>query len=440
MMDNDSVAMFLPEEPVRERQSCKPGRRFFCILALIAFLTLTVLFSVVLSMSITNRNRYESLKIQYDELRNKNEGKIDYIIDNRINKSELDWNARFGAINNSLRSRVEADKKLRSRMNISFENITNDVENILSELDNLTLSLLRINTTSDGKIRNLRNILKAIKGDLRLSRTAFTQINRSLRNDLMQVRKSLSLAVKGLKNGLRRLNDTTTEKTDDLWRYWNETNTEFQQSLEKMARQNTTFHLIVDRHSDTLYSEVKDVEKKLAQLSNKTFIVTKKDKQNLQKELNKTRRILKDAFQNEISRTNASLSKKIESFETQLSSSFANVKTKIDAVQNQLQKNITHLKDKQKNIKDDLSKTKLNLQAVDSRQDTNISALAVKIQYVTSNLNNNLDSEKNKRLQLEKEVQNLRSIVDKLQSKANGIFGVNVPLVVFLISFILLYI
>jgi predicted nucleic acid-binding Zn-ribbon protein len=440
MMDNDSVAMFLPEEPVRKRQSCKPGRRFFCILALLAFLTLIVLFSVVLSMSVTNTNRYESLKIQYDQLRNKNEGKTDYIIDNRINKSELDWNARFGAISNNLRSRVEADKKLRSRMNISFENIANDVEHILSELDNLTLSLLRINTTSDGKIRNLRNVLKAIKGDLRLTRTTFTQINGSLRNDLTQVRKSLSLAVKGLKNGLRRLNDTTTEKTDDLWRYWNQTNTEFQQSLEKMARQNTTFHLIVDRHSDTLYSEVKDVEKKLARLSNKTFIVTKKDKQNLQKELNKTRRILKDAFQNEISRTNASLSKKIESFETQLSSSFANVKTKIHAVQNQLQKNITHLKDKQKNIKDDLSKTKLNLQAVDSRHDTNISALAVKIQYVTSDLNNNLDSEKDKRLQLEKEVRDLRSIVDKLQSKANGILGVNVPLVVFLMSFTLLYI
>jgi predicted nucleic acid-binding Zn-ribbon protein len=137
------------------------------------------------------------------------------------------------------------------------------------------------------------------------------------------------------------------------------------------------------------------------------------------------------------------LNKKIESVETLLKSSLANVKTKINAVKSQLQTNITNLKDKQKNMKDDLSKTKINLQGVDSRHERNISALVVKMQSITNTyarLQDNVNNEKEKRLKLEKELQDLRSIVDKLQNKANGIWRINAPLVVFLVSFIFLYI
>jgi chromosome segregation ATPase len=352
-------------------------------------------------------------------------------------------NARFGAIDNSLRNQVKADKKLQSRMNSSYEDITNDVENLISEIDNLTSSLLRTNTTSDHKIRNLRNTLKDIKGDLKLTRSALTQINGSLRNDFTTISKSLSSSLKDLKNELRNLASSTTAKADKLWKYCNQTSTNIDKALKKMSHQNTSLHLKVDFESDALETEVKRIEKKLAQLNNNTIITTDKDKQHLVKELNDTRRILKETFRNKIAQINSSLDKKIESVETLLKSSLANVKTKINAVKNQLQTNITNLKDKQKNMKDDLSKTKINLQGVDSRHERNISALVVKMQSITNTyarLQDNVNNEKDKRLKLEKELQDLRSTVDKLQNKANGICRINVSLVVFLVSFIFLYI
>ena len=455
MMDNDSVAMFLPEESANKRQICKPGRRFFCILAVVAFLTLTVLFSVVLSMSVMNRNKYEALTKQYEDLRNTNEGKTDYsksntrlntFIDNKINNSEFTWrrkmNARIGAMDKNFRNQVKADMKLRSDMNSSFENVTNDLDYLISRVDNLTSTLLRINITSDRRVGNLRNILKGIKGDLNITRTALAQINGSLRNDLTQVNKSLNLAVIDLKNELTNLTSSTTGKTKELWEYWNKTNTEIEIALAKMLKQNASIHLVVKYQSTTLYSEVKKFEKKFAQLSNTTNIALKEDKQNLVNQLNKTRRMLKESFQKEISQAKSSLDEKLESIKMQLKSSIANVRTKMEDVKKKLQTNITSLKDKEKNIKDDLSKTKLNLQGVDSIHERNISALVVKIQSITNKyaqIKDTLDSEKYKRLKLEKELQTVRSIVDKLQNKANRILGISTPLMLVQVSLALLY-
>jgi hypothetical protein len=456
MMENDSVAMFLPEESGHKRQSCKPGRRFFCILALVAFLTLTVLFSVVLSLSVMNTNKYESLTKQYEDMRNKNEGKTDYsksntplstFIDKKINHSEFTWrrevNARFGGIDKNFRNQGKTIMKLRSNMNTSFETVTIDVEHLISTVDNLTSTLLRINSTSDHKIQNLRNILNDVKGDLTMTRTALTQINGSLRNDLTRVKKSMNLAVIALKNELTNLNSSTNEKTSELWNYWNKTNTEIEVALAKMMQQNASIHLEVKYQSTTLYSEVKKFEKKFAQLSNSTNIALKNNKQSLVNQLNKTRRILKESFQNQIAQTKLDLDKKLGSIKTQLTSSLAGVRTKVQAVKHQLQTNITNLIDKEENIEDDLSKTKHNLQGVDRIHETNISALAVKIRSITKaygHLKDNLDAEKDKRLKLEKELQTVKSIVDKLQNKADGILSINTSLVVIQVSFILLYI
>ena len=451
-MDSDSIAIFLPEEEGRKRSSCKPGRRFFCILALVAFISLTVLFSIVLGISVTNAKRYESLKDQYDNLRNDNAGKVDYsksnvklktLIDSRINESDYTWKRQINAQIDGVMRIGETQDKIRSRMNDSFKNITYVVNNLILRVDNVILSISRINTTSDRKIENLRNVLTGIKGDLNRTRTALMQINGSVEYDLKKATKSLNVALTDLKKEVRNLTSSTTAKVQELWDHLNATNAEFERALKEIAADNKTIHLTIEDHSKSLYNEVKMVEKKLAKLSNNTIVVTTKDKKDLEKELNNTRRQLKELFGKGISQTRSNFNKKMESFEKQLNSSLANVRTSIGVIKKQTHTNVTNLIDKQKNIKEDLIKTKVNIETIDRRLQFNISALAVKIQNITNSyvqLKDNFRDEKSKRIKLENELQDMRSIIEKLQNKANGILEKSSTLVVILVSFVFLHI
>lgn len=452
-MDSDSVAIFLPEESERKRQSCRPGRRFFCILALVAFFTLTILFGITLGLSVNNTNKYESLRKQYDHLDNDNDGEENYtasnlaLINKKINDSEFNWRrkigGRFDAVDNRLRIQDKYDQNYRSFTNNSFQNITNYLNNLTLTVDNLISSLSKVNASSDEKIANLRKTLKDIKGDLGETRIALKRVNGSVRRDLTQVSKSLNVAVKDLKKAFNSLSSSSTKKIQKLLDNWNKTDTEFKQSLERISHyQNATLHLVVEHKSNALSSEIIKVKKNLTQFIRNNTIAMRKNKEYLQKVLNDTRRSLKEAFQKEMSRSETSLNAKIGSLEKQLNLSLANAETNIAAVKNQFQTSVKNLEKEQTSTKDDLSKTKLNLQGVDDKLKTNISALVVKIQNIkitNLKLSSDLNKEQIERQNIEKDLQELRGIVDKLQNKASRTWGVYTDFIVtFLVSLICL--
>lgn len=452
-MDSDSVAIFLPEESERKRQSCRPGRRFFCILALVAFFTLTILFGITLGLSVNNTNKYESLRKQYDHLDNDNDGEENYtasnlaLINKKINDSEFNWRrkigGRFDAVDNRLRIQDKYDQNYRSFTNNSFQNITNYLNNLTLTVDNLISSLSKVNASSDEKIANLRKTLKDIKGDLGETRIALKRVNGSVRRDLTQVSKSLNVAVKDLKKAFNSLSSSSTKKIQKLLDNWNKTDTEFKQSLERISHyQNATLHLVVEHKSNALSSEIIKVKKNLTQFIRNNTIAMRKNKEYLQKVLNDTRRSLKEAFQKEMSRSETSLNAKIGSLEKQLNLSLANAETNIATVKNQFQTSVKNLEKEQTSTKDDLSKTKLNLQGVDDKLKTNISALVVKIQNIkitNLKLSSDLNKEQIERQNIEKDLQELRGIVDKLQNKASRTWGVYTDFIVtFLVSLICL--
>ena len=451
MMDSDSVAIFLPEESERKRQSCRPGRRFFCILAVVAFFTLTILFGVTLGLSVNNTNNYKWLRSEYDQLdtnhdeEDNNTASNLAMIDKKINESEFNWhlkiNGRFNAVDNSLRTQGKRDRNYRSYANSSLENITTYLNNLNSTVDRLILSVSKVNASSDVKIKNLRKTLKGIEGDLGQTRTALKRVNGSMREDVTQVSKSLSVAVNDLKKALGTLNSSSRKRIEELWDNLNKTDTEFKQSLERMSQQNTTFHLVIEYNSNALSSGINKVRKNLTQLIQDNVIAMGEDKVYLQKELNNTRDSLKEQFRTETSRSESSLTSKIESLDKQFNSSLANVKTRIDAAKNQFETSVKSLRDEQTSTKDELSKTKLNLQGVDDKIKTNISALIAKIGNIKTlyaKLGDDLNDEQIKRQKMEKGLQELRGIVDKLQNKANRTWGVYTHLIAFLISIIYL--
>ena len=451
MMDSDSVAIFLPEESERKRQSCRPGRRFFCILAVVAFFTLTILFGVTLGLSVNNANNYEWLRSEYDRL-DTNQDEEDNntasnlaMIDKKINESEFNWrlkiNGRFNAVDNNLRTQGKHNRNYRSYANSSLENITTYLNNLNSTVDRLILSVSKVNASSDVKIKNLRKTLKGIEGDLGQTRTALKRVNGSVREDVTQVSKSFSVAVNDLKKALNSLKSSSRKRIEELWDNLNKTDTEFKQSLERMSQQNTTFHLVIEYNSNALSSGINKVRKNLTQLIQDNVVAMGEDKVYLQKELNNTRHSLKEQFRSETSRSESSLTSKIESLDKQFNSSLANVKTRIDAAKNQFETSVKSLRDEQTSTKDELSKTKLSLQGVDDKIKTNISALIAKIGNIKTmyaKLGDDLNDEQIKRQKVEKGLQELRGIVDKLQNKANRTWGVHTNLIAFLISIIYL--
>ena len=449
-MDSDSVAIFLPEESERKRQSCRPGRRFFCILALVAFFTLTILFGITLGLTVNNTNKYESLRKQYDNLDNDNDGEENYtasnlaLIDKKINDSEFKWrrkiSGRLEVVDNRLRIQHKHDENYRSFTNKSFENITNYLDNLTVAVDNLMSSLSKVNASSDEKIANLRKTLKDIKGDLGQTRTALKRVNGSVRRDLMQISKSLNVSVIDLKKAFESFSSLSTKKIKKLLDSWNKTDTEFKQSLEQISHhQNATLHLVVEHKSNALSSEIIKIKKNFSLFTHNNAIAMGKNKEFLQQVLNETRRNLTEAFQKEISRSETSLNARIGSVEKQLNLSLANVETRIAAVKNQSQTSVNNLQKEQTSTKDDLSKTKLNLQGVDDKLKTNISALVVKIQnFKITKLSDDLNDEKIKRQKVEKDLQELRVIVDKLQNTASRTWEVYTYLITFLVSLICL--
>lgn len=455
MQDNDSVAMFLQEEPSGKKQSCgKPGRRFFCVLAFVVFLTLSVLSGIVLSISVTNKKNYESLKSQYDGA--VNDGQMEYresnielrsFIDERINKSEFAWirrvDARLAAIKNNLRNDVNDDRQLQTHMNKSFVNLTLHVDSLITAVDNLTWSLSRTKSNLHHTLRSLRRALVDVKGDISSSGQAVKEINNSRRNDLTRIMKHMHLTVKDLKHELSVLNSSSETRFEELLEHWNETNTEFEKALDQLSHQNKTIHLNLEYHSKKLSYEVQNFKKKLAQMNKKTLVLGRENKEKFEVELNETRQSLKKTFQNKISQTNTSLSSKIESIETHMKTLLANVKTEIGAVVSSLQTNVTRWSDKQRNASDYLSKTKVKLEKVDRGQGERIAILEDNMKNITHmnvRLKETLNREKNNRLKLEEELRNLRRIVNQLQNNANGILTINnASLVVFLMWSILLH-
>ena len=430
---------------MRKKNSCRPGRRYFATVVLLGFITLTILFCVAIGMSVVNTRNYEDLREEYDALRSEDGGKAQFSasnIDARINKSEYAWkrkvDARFEAIDDKFRTGVKEDEKTGLHVNSSFEKVAVDIQNLITSIDNLNLSLFRVNSSTDEKILHLRNILKHVKDDLKLTRSAMATLNGSSSAGLTRVSASLLDAVKDLRNDLRILNATINARADELWGHWNDTNSDIKMTLKEMIRQNNTIHLKVEYHSKALYAEVKALEKKLARLSNTTTVTTTKDKQSIETELNKTRSSLQQVFRIEITRANKSLYTAIDNLSSNLKSLITKVDTKIDAVKNTLGAKIKKNEDDQKKTKDDLSRTKVTLERNDRQHESNISALAVKIQNMKSNfaqLKDNLDLEKNKRKDLENKLQELRATVEELKNRANGIPRVHVSLIVLALLF-----
>lgn len=339
---------------------------------------------------------------------------------------------RTAAIQNEIRrldTRNKSAPNTGHDLHQSFEDIKEHLDVLVKTVGNLSAVVLRMNSSSSSTISRLRSSLNETKNDLIRLQNDMAQLNKSIHADITPF---LISAVKDIRHELNTLRKLTTANVSELWKHWNRTDAEIEDVIKLIAQQNETFHFKIAYHSDRLYSEVKDVEKKQSKFRDYTV----RNMKDIRGEMNQTRHGLQQRFDNEIARANTSWHKALEDIDGSLRLSVANINLKADGIKQELQKSIDSIMKKQKATNDDFLKTKQAFQEKDRKHDSDISGEASEMKKVKTRmatLEGKLDSKTRKISDLEQNLQNLQNSVDKIKNKANRVLGSYAPLILVLL-------
>ena len=195
------------------------------------------------------------------------------------------------------------------RQNLS--DINDHLDVLVETVGNLSALVLRMNSSSGSTISRLRSNLNETKNDLILLQNELTELNKSVHTDIAPF---IISAVNDVRKELDMLRKSTTANVSGLWKHWNRTDAEIEDIIKMIVQQNETLHFKIAYHSDVLYSEVKDIEKKQSRFHN----YTNRNMKNIRSEMNQTRQSLQHTFNAEIARVNTSWHKALEDIDGSL--------------------------------------------------------------------------------------------------------------------------
>ncbi|CAB3983226.1 Hypothetical predicted protein [Paramuricea clavata] len=355
---------------------------------------------------------------------------IKKIYDHETSLRRLD--NRTAAIQNEIRRLDTRNKSVPNTehdLRQSFKDIKEHLDVLVKTVGNLSAVVLRMNSSSSSTISRLRSSLNETKNDLIRLQNDMAHLNKSIHTDITPF---LISAVKDVSDELNTLRKLTTANVSELWRHWNRTDAEIEDIIKLIAQQNETLHFKIAYHSDRLYSEVKDVEKKQSRLRDYTV----KNVKDIRNEMNQTRQGLQQSFDNEIARANRSWHNALEEIDVSLRLSMAKINLKADGIKQELQKSIDNIMKKQKATNDDFLKTKQAFQEKDRKHDSDISGEASEMKKVKTRietLEGKLDSKTRTISDLQWDLQNLQNSVNKMKNKANRVLGSYAPLILVLL-------
>jgi uncharacterized protein YukE len=306
----------------------------------------------------------------------------------------------------------------------SFQDMRDHLNVLILKVGNLS-AVSTVNSSSDSEMSRLFLELNDTRNSLVRLQTKLTKLNSSVHNYIMPF---VNKAVTDLSQELNILRISTAANITELWKRWRRTDAEMEDVVKLLAQQNETFHFKMAYHSDTLYSEEKDVERKQSKFHNDT----RRMLNSLHGQLNETRRGILQSVDNRIAQANKTWHEALEDVVRSLHSSVA----KIDAKVNKLQKRTYVLIDE---VKDDLSKAKAKFQENDRKHDQAISGAATKMESVQNRVTK-LEGERNSDIQTIAELKDERnSDMEKWNWNTQMIvifvcLGIN-----FLLTFIILF-
>jgi chromosome segregation ATPase len=307
----------------------------------------------------------------------------------------------------------------------SFKDIKENLDVLVETIANLSAVVLRMNTSTDLTISRLRRNLNGTKEYLIRVRNEVTQLNYSLRTDMLPF---VVGAVNDLRQELNFLRNSTMANVSELWRHWNRTDAEIEAIITLLAQQNESLHFKIAYHSDVLYAEVKDVEKKQLKFHNDTKINLKE----LRSDLNQTRHNLQENLDNQIARVNKTWRKALDDIDAYLRLSMKNIN--VDGIKKELEKNRNDFISKQQELKDDFVKTKASFQEKDRKHDKAISGQVTKMESMEKRIAKVEENLNSKTSKMEKDVGNLQKSVDEIKNKATRVLRSHVPLVLVLLQ------
>ena len=324
-------------------------------------------------------------------------------------------------------NRLEPNTGHDLRQNLS--DINGHLDVLVETVGKLSALVLRINSSSGSTISRLRSNLNETKNDLIRLQNELTELNKSVHTDIAPF---IISAVNDVRKELDMLRKSTTANVSGLWKHWNRTDAEIEDIIKMIAQQNETLHFKIAYHSDVLYSEVKDIEKKQSRFHN----YTNRNMKNIRSEMNQTRQSLQHTFNAEIARVNTSWHKALEDIDGSLRLSVTKVKVKVDRIKQDLQNSMNNIIKEQNEIKDDFSKTKAGFQENDRKHDSAISNQASEMKSMKKRietLEGKLDSKTRK---IENDIQNVQKSVNNMKNSANRVLGSYVPFILVLYYFI----
>ncbi len=310
------------------------------------------------------------------------------------------------------------------RQNLS--DINDHLDVLVETVGNLSALVLRMNSSSGSTISRLRSNLNETKNDLIRLQNELTELNKSVQTDIAPF---IISAVNDVRKELDMLRKSTTANVSGLWKHWNRTDAEIGDIIKMIAQQNETLHFKIAYHSDVLYSEVKDIEKKQSRFHN----YTNRNMKNIRSEMNQTRQSLQHIFNAEIARVNTSWHKALEDIDGSLRLSVTKMKVKVDKIKQNLQNSMNNIIKEQNEIKDDLSKTKASFQENDRKHDSNQASEIKSMKKRIETLEGKLDS---KTRNIENDIQNVQKSVNNMKNSANRVLGSYVPFILVLYYFI----
>ncbi len=208
--------------------------------------------------SIKNENQYKrQLSAVQDKIMKRINISMRYFSDKRMTdliRNEIDQ-MKTG-------NRLEPNTGHDLRQNLS--DINGHLDVLVETVGKLSALVLRINSSSGSTISRLRSNLNETKNDLIRLQNELTELNKSVHTDIAPF---IISAVNDVRKELDMLRKSTTANVSGLWKHWNRTDAEIEDIIKMIAQQNETLHFKIAYHSDVLYSEVKDIEKKAVEVS-----------------------------------------------------------------------------------------------------------------------------------------------------------------------------
>jgi hypothetical protein len=394
-----------------------------CSVKRVSFVVIAIFVVAQLILDCLNTIQINSLKKENEYYKGQmSDMKVEML--NKVNKTEISFLLnKIQHIKTANKSSPNTGDDVRE----SFKDIKEHLDVLVETIGNLSAVVLRMNTSTDLTISRLRRNLNGTKEYLIRVRNEVTQLNYSLRTDMLPF---VVGAVNDLRQELNFLRNSTMANVSELWRHWNRTDAEIEAIIALMAQQNESLHFKIAYHSDVLYAEVKDVEKKQLKFHNDTKINLKE----LRSDLNQTQHNLQKNLDNQIARVNKTWRKDLEDIDAYLRLSMKNINVKVDGIKKELEKNRNDFISKQQELKDDFVKTKASFQEKDRKHDKAISGHETKMESMEKRIAKVEENLISKTSKMEKDVGNLQKSVDEIKNKATRVLRSHVPLVLVLLQ------